>query len=83
MTCGPCPEGYSGDGIHCVEIEDPCSSNPCFENVTCTVVDDGFKCGYCPAGMRGDGVNCKNSPCASNPCYPLVVCADVDEETFR
>ncbi|CAH1259103.1 VWDE [Branchiostoma lanceolatum] len=57
---------------------DPCSSNPCYADVSCDVVDDVYTCGPCPVGMTGDGINCEEIiGCSSQPCYPEVTCTDV------
>ena len=42
---------------------DPCLSNPCAPNVTCTPAlenEKGFECGNCPPGFKGDGQHCED-----------------------
>lgn len=54
-----CPSWYEGN--FCEKERNPCASEPCFENVTCTTnktVDKGYTCSACPSGMTGDGENC-------------------------
>jgi hypothetical protein len=79
FVCGSCPDGYSGNGVTCTEI-DGCAGSPCFPGVVCTDADPpetGFLCGSCPAGYNGDGISCAQiSGCADSPCFPGVVCTD-------
>ena len=55
-----CPGAWKGEFC---EIG-PCHQHACFQNVTCTVTNDGlnFTCGPCPVMkniiFEGDGVNC-------------------------
>lgn len=56
-VCGPCPDGYVGDGSkeNCTET---CTLDPCFSSVVCTDTTSGPVCGPCPAGYEGDGTDC-------------------------
>lgn len=79
--CGPCPRGYSGDGVTCVYVGSCAINNggchplaTCIENPALT---SAYVICRCPAGMVGDGLGpngCQSteisahSPCANNPC---------------
>uniref|UniRef100_A0A8C1MR48 Thrombospondin 4a n=1 Tax=Cyprinus carpio TaxID=7962 RepID=A0A8C1MR48_CYPCA len=52
VECAPCPEGYTGDGIQCEDI-DECQFNPCFSGVRCVNTAPGFRCEKCPRGFTG------------------------------
>ncbi len=61
-SCGP---GYVGDGLSCLDV---CTSTPCANGGTCSVVGNGYVCA-CRNGYTG--VNCQTdiNECASNPCF--------------
>ncbi|XP_072272421.1 thrombospondin-4 [Pyxicephalus adspersus] len=52
FQCGPCPEGYTGNGIVCTDV-DECRLNPCFPGVRCINTSPGFRCESCPPGYTG------------------------------
>ncbi|TRY95883.1 hypothetical protein DNTS_021408 [Danionella cerebrum] len=52
VDCAPCPEGYTGDGVHCEDV-DECQLNPCFSSVRCVNTVPGFRCEMCPRGFTG------------------------------
>ncbi|KAH0627995.1 hypothetical protein JD844_008634 [Phrynosoma platyrhinos] len=52
FQCGPCPEGFTGNGIVCTDI-DECRYNPCFPGVRCLNMAPGFRCETCPPGYTG------------------------------
>ncbi|XP_063309646.1 thrombospondin-4 [Pelobates fuscus] len=69
--CGPCPNGYTGNGIICTDI-DECRSNPCLPGVRCINTTPGFKCEACPPGTKltiVQGVGKQNKQ----------ACEDIDE----
>ncbi|XP_053303963.1 thrombospondin-4 [Spea bombifrons] len=55
FQCGPCPPGYTGNGVICTDI-DECRFNPCFPGVRCINTSPGFKCEACPPGYTGASV---------------------------
>ncbi|XP_071941903.1 von Willebrand factor D and EGF domain-containing protein-like isoform X2 [Antedon mediterranea] len=66
FRCGPCPPGYSGDGVSCVEVN-RCSVT-CPKNMRCT---GGIKC-ICKEGWTGYGCrialcrpDCQNGVCVA------------------
>ncbi|KAJ8786398.1 hypothetical protein J1605_006373 [Eschrichtius robustus] len=50
--CGPCPEGYTGNGITCSDV-DECKYHPCYPGVRCVNLVPGFRCDACPVGFTG------------------------------
>ncbi|KAG7489173.1 thrombospondin-4-B-like [Solea senegalensis] len=52
IHCAPCPDGYTGDGVHCDDV-DECQFKPCFPGVPCVNTAPGFRCGKCPLGYTG------------------------------
>uniref|UniRef100_A0A8D3EF07 Thrombospondin 4b n=1 Tax=Scophthalmus maximus TaxID=52904 RepID=A0A8D3EF07_SCOMX len=52
VECGPCPDGYAGDGFHCDDV-DECQFNPCFAGVKCVNTAPGYRCDACPLGYTG------------------------------
>ncbi|EDV28197.1 uncharacterized protein TRIADDRAFT_53561 [Trichoplax adhaerens] len=75
--CGPCPAGYSGNGITCTDINECLQNNGgCSRVATCTNTRGSRKCGPCPTdqGYIGNGLNCtyvglcyfNNGGCAHN-----------------
>uniref|UniRef100_A0AAR2KVZ4 Thrombospondin 4a n=1 Tax=Pygocentrus nattereri TaxID=42514 RepID=A0AAR2KVZ4_PYGNA len=55
FECTPCPEGYTGDGVHCDDVNE-CQFNPCSSGVRCINTAPGFRCESCPRGYTGDVV---------------------------
>ncbi|MCI4392611.1 hypothetical protein PGIGA_G00147890 [Pangasianodon gigas] len=75
FKCEPCPEGYTGDGVHCEDV-DECQFNPCFPGVRCINTVPGFRCERCPRGysgpeLQGAGITYVQSH--------KQVCNDIDE----
>uniref|UniRef100_A0A8C7D8R1 Thrombospondin 4a n=1 Tax=Oncorhynchus kisutch TaxID=8019 RepID=A0A8C7D8R1_ONCKI len=56
FTCAPCPDGYTGDGVHCDDVNE-CQFNPCFPGVRCVNTAPGFRCERCPLGYTGLEIN--------------------------
>ncbi|XP_043926717.1 mucin-4-like [Protopterus annectens] len=50
--CGPCPTGLTGDGIHCSDVNECNSANPCDGNATCMNSIGSFSC-ICNPGFTG------------------------------
>ncbi|KAJ8396575.1 hypothetical protein AAFF_G00016410 [Aldrovandia affinis] len=75
VECGPCPDGYTGDGFSCDDV-DECQFNPCFPGVRCVNMAPGFRCEACPLGYTGqilEGVGIAYAQTNKQ------VCDDVDE----
>ncbi|XP_043919658.1 thrombospondin-4 isoform X3 [Protopterus annectens] len=75
FKCGPCPEGYIGNGVTCTDI-DECRYSPCFPGVRCVNSAPGFRCESCPPGytgriVHGVGINYAKAN--------KQVCVDIDE----
>uniref|UniRef100_A0A8C2KJG4 Thrombospondin 4b n=1 Tax=Cyprinus carpio TaxID=7962 RepID=A0A8C2KJG4_CYPCA len=75
VECGPCPDGYTGDGYSCDDV-DECQFNPCFPGVRCVNMAPGFRCEACPLGFTGkplEGVGVTYAQTHKQ------VCDDIDE----
>ncbi|XP_067878926.1 thrombospondin-3a isoform X2 [Heterodontus francisci] len=74
--CGPCPEGFTGNGTHCTDIDECIFANPCFSGSKCINAVPGFRCESCPSGYRGTIV------AGVGVDYAMTmkqVCSDIDE----
>ncbi|KAJ8285495.1 hypothetical protein GJAV_G00027440 [Gymnothorax javanicus] len=75
VQCGPCPDGYTGDGVSCDDV-DECQFNPCYPGVPCVNTAPGFRCEVCPLGFTGAAVQ------GVGRAYALTqkqMCKDIDE----
>uniref|UniRef100_A0A8C0R8L4 Thrombospondin 4 n=1 Tax=Canis lupus dingo TaxID=286419 RepID=A0A8C0R8L4_CANLU len=75
FQCGPCPEGYTGNGITCSDI-DECKYHPCYPGVRCVNLAPGFRCEACPVGFTGPVVQGIGISFAKSNKQ---VCTDIDE----
>ncbi|MFT7811782.1 thrombospondin-4-B-like [Arapaima gigas] len=75
IVCGPCPDGYTGDGVNCDDV-DECQFKPCFPGVRCTNTAPGYRCERCPWGYTGQAVQGVGAQYAQNHKQ---VCSDIDE----
>ncbi|KTG38104.1 hypothetical protein cypCar_00004201 [Cyprinus carpio] len=75
MKCGPCPEGMTGSGTHCTDV-DECAVMPCHMGVRCINTSPGFRCVPCPAGYMGPQVQGVGLAYAS---ANKQVCTDINE----
>uniref|UniRef100_A0AAQ4Q5U0 Thrombospondin 4a n=1 Tax=Gasterosteus aculeatus aculeatus TaxID=481459 RepID=A0AAQ4Q5U0_GASAC len=75
VECGPCPDGYTGDGFNCDDV-DECQFNPCYPGVKCVNTAPGFRCDACPLGYSGLAVEGVGVVYAQTNKQ---VCDDVDE----
>ncbi|XP_055377129.1 cubilin homolog [Condylostylus longicornis] len=72
--CGPCPNGFSGNGFVCSDINE-CDINNggCSQLAKCVNTFGSFHCGMCPPGYYGDGRTCELSE--TNSCDSLGYCS--------
>ncbi|KAM5193200.1 thrombospondin-4 isoform 1-T2 [Mantella aurantiaca] len=75
FQCGPCPEGYTGNGIICTDV-DECRLNPCFPGVRCINMNPGFRCDSCPPGYTGPVVQGVGTTYAKQNKQ---ICLDINE----
>ncbi|XP_067083673.1 thrombospondin-4a [Osmerus mordax] len=75
FECAPCPDGYTGDGVNCDDV-DECQFNPCFPGVRCVNTVPGFHCERCPLGYTGPEINGVGVAYAQ---ANKQVCQDIDE----
>ncbi|XP_037817925.1 cubilin homolog [Lucilia sericata] len=75
FKCGPCPAGYTGNGITCLDINE-CSTNnggcSLLPKVRCINTEGSYFCASCPPGWVGDGHTCELAP--SNSCNDEKIC---------
>ncbi|KAJ8386537.1 hypothetical protein AAFF_G00170070 [Aldrovandia affinis] len=86
--CGPCPEGTTGNGTHCQDIDECSLAQPCFAPSACMNTMKGFSCEPCPVGLSGPPVSgvgvdyakshrqeCRDvDECVEGACAPNSVC---------
>ncbi|KAI5088242.1 thrombospondin-4 precursor, partial [Silurus meridionalis] len=78
--CDPCPEGYTGDGVHCEDV-DECQYSPCFTGVRCINTVPGFRCEKCPSGYSGPelhGAGIEQAQLRKQVCNDIEECQSVD-----
>ncbi|XP_033647128.1 neurogenic locus notch homolog protein 1-like isoform X1 [Asterias rubens] len=80
FRCGPCPLGYTGDGVRCRDINECLTGNyECHQNATCINTVGSYEC-QCNQGFVGDGKRCvpiDRTVCADTPCFDGVRCFDI------
>ena len=75
-----CKEGYIGNGVTCIDVND-CSPNPCLNGGVCTDGVDSYTC-ECEDGFVGDDCKVNIDDCSPNPCLNGGTCTDgVNEYT--
>ncbi|XP_037632853.1 thrombospondin-4a isoform X2 [Sebastes umbrosus] len=75
FKCAPCPDGYTGDGVRCDDV-DECQFNPCHPGVRCVNTAPGFRCEKCPLGFSGPELTGVGVSYAKSHKQ---VCDDIDE----
>uniref|UniRef100_A0A672RPK7 Thrombospondin-4-B n=1 Tax=Sinocyclocheilus grahami TaxID=75366 RepID=A0A672RPK7_SINGR len=80
VECGPCPDGYTGDGYSCDDVNE-CQFNPCFPGVRCVNMAPGFRCEACPLGFTGkplEGVGVAYAQTHKQACDDIDECKGPD-----
>uniref|UniRef100_A0A8C5BYD2 Thrombospondin 4a n=1 Tax=Gadus morhua TaxID=8049 RepID=A0A8C5BYD2_GADMO len=89
FSCAPCPEGFTGDGVQCDDVDEVCddidecegvlANGGCTPNSHCHNTVGSFRCGECKSGFSGD----QKQGCLGqgfclngqpNPCDPNADC---------
>uniref|UniRef100_A0AAY4DZD1 Thrombospondin 3 n=1 Tax=Denticeps clupeoides TaxID=299321 RepID=A0AAY4DZD1_9TELE len=81
--CGPCPEGMTGNGTHCLDINEVCKYcasqfSPTFR--ACVNTAKGFTCEPCPPGLWGppvSGVGVEFAKSHKQECVDIDECVEV------
>lgn len=77
--CGPCPVGFSGDGISCIDINECILAMPCDPLTTCQNLAPGFSCTDCPPGYyspKVSGIGLDDAYQYKQRCEDLDECRD-------
>uniref|UniRef100_A0A674E374 Thrombospondin 3b n=1 Tax=Salmo trutta TaxID=8032 RepID=A0A674E374_SALTR len=78
--CGACPEGMTGNGTHCQDIDECAVARPCFSPEGCVNTAKGFTCEPCPVGFSGSvlsGVGMEFAKSHKQECTDVDECADL------
>ena len=77
FKCDRCPTGYSGDGVHCHDIDD-CAGNPCGKNGKCNDIGVRKNKCTCNKGFKHASGKCLAiNPCSTkeaNSCDKNAIC---------
>uniref|UniRef100_A0A8C4QE10 Thrombospondin 3 n=1 Tax=Eptatretus burgeri TaxID=7764 RepID=A0A8C4QE10_EPTBU len=79
FRCGSCPDGFTGNGNHCKDIDECQLANPCFPGVRCLNLAPGFSCDPCPLGLTGHlmlGVGIHSARNQTQSCNDIDECYD-------
>ncbi|KAG9355250.1 hypothetical protein JZ751_000088 [Albula glossodonta] len=77
--CGPCPEGMTGNGTHCEDIDECSLAQPCFSPAACVNTPKGFTCEPCPPGLFGpplSGVGVEYAKTHKQECTDVDECVE-------
>ncbi|XP_030637024.1 thrombospondin-3a [Chanos chanos] len=78
--CGPCPEGMTGNGTHCRDIDECAVAQPCYSPGGCVNTEKGFTCEPCPPGFWGPpliGVGLEFAKHSKQECSDIDECVEV------
>uniref|UniRef100_A0AAY4DYF5 TSP C-terminal domain-containing protein n=1 Tax=Denticeps clupeoides TaxID=299321 RepID=A0AAY4DYF5_9TELE len=78
--CGPCPEGMTGNGTHCLDINECELAQPCYSPEACVNTAKGFTCEPCPPGLWGppvSGVGVEFAKSHKQECVDIDECVEV------
>lgn len=75
--CGVCPNGFTGNGSICIDINECELAQPCSLGVQCTNLRPGFRCDPCPPGYTGtmiEGVGLEIAMSRKQICQDINEC---------
>uniref|UniRef100_A0A673IRZ3 Thrombospondin-3a-like n=1 Tax=Sinocyclocheilus rhinocerous TaxID=307959 RepID=A0A673IRZ3_9TELE len=78
--CGPCPEGMTGNGTHCQDIDECAEAQPCYTPGACVNTAKGFTCEPCPPGLWGpplSGFGVEYAKSQRQECSDIDECLDL------
>ncbi|XP_064819530.1 thrombospondin-3a-like [Oncorhynchus masou masou] len=78
--CGACPDGMTGNGTHCQDIDECALARPCFSPEGCVNTAKGFTCEPCPFGFSGpllSGLGVEFAKSHKQKCRDVDECADL------
>ncbi|XP_077978069.1 uncharacterized protein LOC144433608 [Glandiceps talaboti] len=77
--CVGCPNGYTGDGVNCEDIDECAYHNPCWDPSTCVNLAPGFECDGCPYGYTGytpHGIGIEDVMAGDQTCDDVDECTE-------